>query len=71
MENLIPPLGYRSRYHAQVLVVRKLFAHNMPDDECVTSPMAFSGLVISVIVIRKHRRLDLVMANPIYHSPKH
>ena len=70
MENLIPPLGYRSRYHAQVFVDRKQCAHNMPDDESVTSPTAPSGLVISVIAIRKHRRLVLVMANSIYHSTK-
>ena len=63
MENLIPLLGYRSRYHAQVLVVRKQCAHNMPDDGDVTFPTAFS-----VVAIRKHRRLDLVMANSINHS---
>jgi len=53
-------------YHAQVLVVRKLGAHNMPDDERATSPAASSGLVISVIAIRKHWRFDLVIANSIY-----
>ena len=68
MDNLIPPLGYRSRYHAQVSVVRKLGAHNMPEDERVTSPAAFLGLVISVIAIRKHRRLVLVIANSIFRS---
>ena len=71
MENLIPPLGYRNRYHAQVMVVRKQCDHNRPDDESVTSPTASSGLVISFIAIRSHRRLDLVMANLIYHSTTH